>query len=145
MAQVRTVTYTYRETVSAGGSVDKYVSKLLRDILWDQAFDLLWITARQASLCGAGDPIGLELSKNVTPLVAPVEDVWLSFHGIIQKWYHFKLQAENVYDVFHDQLMFPQPIPFDRDDDLNVRMSAMNTGTGAYYTTWYLTLGYRAR
>ena len=145
MAQVRSVTYSYEMGVPAGEVEHKYINKLLRDILPDRAFDLLWVTANCSSMAQEGDGASVEMGKNITPHVTRTEDVLMTFHGDLLFFNHVKLQSEDKIEVWADQIVFPEPVDFDSDDELNMRLFGTNTCTAAKAVGFYVTIGYRAR
>ena len=145
MGQVRSVTYSFEMNVPAADVETKYINKLLRDILPDQAFEVLWVVGNFVSSCGPEDGVLMELSKNITPAVERTMDVFSTFHGDLLFWNHGKELAENVAEVWSDQIVFTPPLDFDANDELNMRLYATNNGTSSYAVGFFVTLGYRAR
>ena len=145
MGQVRYVTYSYEMTIAAAGTDEKFLTGLLRDILPDKAFEVLWIEATASCRCGEHDGTLMQVGKNITPKIAIVDETLTTLHGLMIFWNHVKEFAENVPESWTDQIVFDEPVDFDQDDQLNVRLYSTNVGTAEYVSFWVITIGYRER
>ena len=145
MPQVRSVTYRYHMEISAASHSEKYVSNLLRDVLPDQAFEVLWLHLGMYNLVGPGDLQNFNLAKNITPLTTAPIEILTTTHGHVWVVQEVHTLAENVLQTWHYQLVFEVPLDFDTDDQLNIEMFCYNTGTAKYIADWALTIGYRVR
>ena len=145
MGQVRSATWVWLAEVEAGVPEEEYRSNLLRDILPDQAFEILWMRLGMITEVGQNDLIMFEVAKNIVPKAAGHLDTFLVTHGHLWWIEEVHSVAENVYEMWHHQIVFDQPVEFDKDDQLNIRMYVTNTGTSIYAAEWVLTVGYRVR
>ena len=145
MAQVRSVSYTYMEDIPAAGTIELYQSGLLRDVLPDQAFDIVWMRASMVNEVGVNDTMMFEVAKNILPLAIAHGDSFITNHGHMWWIEEVHTLAENQLQFWHHQIVFYEPMDFDKNDSLNIRMQCINTGTATYIAHWVFTVGYRPR
>ena len=142
MGKIRTVSYLYAEDIAPSGVLSKTVNNLLRDVLPDQAFKVWWFQLNIISEWAPGDAMVFEMAKNISPPTVPISGALITTHSHIWRVEENKERPENVHEWWYHQLMFNEPLDFDRDDSLNIYMRGTNHGTGTYLGEYNLTIGY---
>jgi len=142
MARVRYTGYTYVATIQPdGGTVAETLDPLLRDILPDEPFKLLWLDGTILFRSAPADLCVLAFSKNIPPVIGLSSDLVIK-HGSIVRWRTIKVAAAGTGEITSYQIVLPQPLDFDRDDSLLVGFEANNMHTTAVGLELAWTIGY---
>ena len=142
VAKVRYAGYSYVASIAAdGGTVAETLDPLLRDILPDEPFKLLWLDGTILFRSAPADLCVLAFSKNIPPVIGLATDLAIK-HGCIVRWRTIKVALAGVGEITSYQIVFPQPLDFDRDDSLLAGFEAnnMHTTTVGLELAW--TIGY---
>lgn len=127
MARMRYVAYQATITIPAGESGVVEGERLLRDILPDERFRIHSVLVTLTSALAPGDGTSLGLAKNVSPLPTPVIDGLGVSHGILAFVEMAHVAAAATVEIMSIMIPFPEPLDFDADDSLNLRLAGTNT------------------
>lgn len=134
--KVRSVVYRYVTTAGEAGGNHELVN-MLRDIIPDEKFE---ITGWAGYLESQGvTEMSIHITKNVPKPPGPTDGVApFPYHGYI--WG----AIERLLNMQHFNVQLTEPIPFDKDDSLNMRFAWSTVGGGlkvAFNITFYYTTG----
>ena len=142
MARIRSVTYEAMTLVPAADVSVITLDGLLRDILPDRGFRIHSIDLTLSSAIEVGDTAAVSLAKNVSPLpTALAEGVGVA-HGILAYFSLSHVAAAAVVESASHFLPFPEPLDFDQNDSLNLRLGAANAAATPQEVMTYVTISY---
>ena len=127
MARVRYSSWSYITDIAAGTTIGLPFDGLLRDILPDQAFRVLSLTAGLYIKTEPGDIISVGFAKNIQASVPATSDQLRVTHGHIWVVEHMKEQPTAQYEGYNYVFPMPEPLDFDVNDSLNVWISGQNS------------------
>ena len=142
MARMRYAIYHILLNVPATGTLTVEASGLLRDILPDQAFRVHWLEMGVTMSLEAGDSAAVTLGKNIVLAPTVVSGALTVLHGVLARFAPVKVVAAATMEGFHEVVTFPEPLDFDQDDSLNMRVDGTNSAATAQQATGMVVLGY---
>ena len=143
MAKVRFATYAATHLLEAATGVWNYTFQpLLRDVIPDQRFKVLWIEGWTVGRGEVGDHAMIFFGKNVPTSVGIAADVENVQHGQLVRWEDLKDAAGGIVEAKFHLIVFPQPLDFDENDSLLASVHATNTHTPAMNVEMAWTIGY---
>lgn len=143
LARVNFWTFRYSKTLAAGtesGNIN--IPSLLRDVIPDKAYKIVGVEALvYCSVPNSGSWAQIELLKNISSIRPPTaEEEEYRQHGGV---FEFVFNMGNKFA--YDKLILTEPWDFDKDDELNLRISAYNAASASSATfywelwLWYMT------
>ena len=144
MPRMRYVLYQVLMDIPATDVLVVEASGLLRDILPDQAFKIHSLQMGFSASIGAGDRATMTLAKNIAIAPVVVSGALTTLHGVLARWMVDKVVASPAMEAFHHFVSFPEPLDFDKDDSLNLRIDGANSEATAQQVTAAITIVYQA-
>jgi len=117
----------YGETIPAGSSVSRVISNVLREIFPDKPFKIHQISILLRSNTNTGDLVIVYIARNVGdfPSASTTPEAKA---GLIKAFGFNKTEADGTWQNLSEVVNYKPPLEFDKDDSLNIIISAGNTG-----------------